>query len=253
MIYSWLILLGFPINFVETSTPNTCNKNSRLHTNDIAILKFLLCHTLNMGDWMLYCDCCHKQIKKIRNPDGVFESFNLDDTFHEKHYKIWASSVASFAQYDSLLAPLDPTAKISDLTIEAFDNMLDMKINLKFGKYYHGQSGLKEIWLTPKKFIHHGINYYVSGNVDGIESETLIELKTTWVTSKTKMQPVIEKAQTQANIYAWIGGFKEAKIIIKNLAKSELDQTIQYIPDTSNIESLLVTYIDKNKERINKY
>lgn len=129
----------------------------------------------------------------------------------------------------------------------------DPQTHQSIGKYYHGQSGFKEIWLSPKKFPHDGVDYYVSGTVDGIEDGTLIELKTTWFSSKTKIQSVINRAQRQADIYSWMGGYKEAKIIIKNLSKPELDETVHYRPQTGDIEELLAAYIIKNKESIKMY
>ena len=67
------------------------------------------------------------------------------------------------------------------------------------------------------------------------------------------MERVIERAQTQADIYSWIRDFKEAKIIVKNLAKPELDTTVTYTPNPSNVEEILRTYIDENKDSIKKY
>ena len=206
-----------------------------------------------MGDWILDCDCCKQQIKKIKNQDFSYTSYNMNDTEHEKHLKIWVSPVASFFHYDKIFEKIDPKSKVGDLTIEELDTMLEFKLNLKFGQYYHGQSDFKEVWLSPKKFNYENVDYFVSGNVDGIEDGILIELKTTWVSSKTKMQGVVDRAQTQADIYAWIGNFSEAKIIVKNLLKPELDTTIAYRPDTSQVEEMLTAYIDENKKDIKKY
>lgn len=206
-----------------------------------------------MGDWILDCDCCKQQIKKIKNQDFSYTSYNMDNTKHEKHLKIWVSPVASFFHYDKTFEKIDPKSKVGDLTIEELETILEFKLNLKFGQYYHGQSDFKEVWLSPKKFNYDNVDYFVSGNVDGIEDGILIELKTTWVSSKTKMQGVVNRAQTQADIYAWMGDFSEAKIIVKNLLKPELDITIAYRPDTSQVEEMLITYIDENKKDIKKY
>ena len=206
-----------------------------------------------MGDWIIDCDCCNQKIKKIKNEDFTYSSQNLDGTEHEKHFKIWVATVASFLHFDKIFQKLDPEKKVGELTIGELETVLESKLNLKFGQYFHGQSGYKEIWLTPKKFIFDNVDYYVSGNVDGIEDGTLIELKTTWVSSQTKMQGVLERAQTQADIYAWAGDFKKAKIIVKNLAKPELDITTDYLPDPSHVEELLTTYIEENKDLIKKY
>ncbi len=199
------------------------------------------------------CDCCGKTIKKVRNEDYTYVNQNLDGTEHEKHYKIWIASVASFSHYSKSFQKVDPQTKVSELTIEELDKMLEFKLNLKFGQYFHGQSGYDEIWIPPKKFVHNGTDYYVSGNVDGVENKTLIELKTTWVTSKTKMGRVLERAQTQADLYSWAGNFEKAKIIIKNLAKPELDTTVEYRPNISDVESILSTYIEENKDSIKQY
>lgn len=206
-----------------------------------------------MGEWVLPCDCCKKTIKKIKNEIGTYESYNVDDTPHEKHFKIWASSVASFSQYPTMFERIDPKSKVGDLTVEQLDQQLEYKLNFKFGQYFHGQSGYEEIWLTPKKFSHLNIDYFVAGNIDGDDSGRLIELKTTWFTSKYKIQSVIDKAQTQADIYAWIGNFKEAKIIVKNLAKPSLSIETFYRPQPEQVEELLVTYIEENRSLIKKY
>lgn len=206
-----------------------------------------------MGDWTMPCDCCGKTIKKIRNEDYTFTSQNFNGTQHEKHYKIWVASVASFAHYAEPFQKIDPQTKLSEMTMADLDTMLEFKLNLKFGQFFHGQSGFREIWLPPKKFVHNDIDYYISGNIDGVENGTLIELKTTWVSSKTKMEGVLERAQTQADLYAWVGNFEKAKIIIKNLAKPKLDTTVQYTPNTSNVESILATYIEENKDSIKQY
>ncbi len=207
----------------------------------------------HMGDWILDCDCCKQQIKKIKNQDFSYTNYNLDDTEHEKHLKVWVASVASFFHFDKTFKKLDPDSKVGGLTIEDLDSWIEFKLNLKFGQYYHGQSEFNEIWLPPKKFNHKGIDYFISGKVDGVEDDVLIELKTTWVSSKTKMQGVIEKAKTQSDIYAWIGNYKEAKIIVKNMVKPELDETVAYRPDTSRVEEMVAVYIDENKSSINRY
>lgn len=75
----------------------------------------------------------------------------------------------------------------------------------------------------------------------------------TWVSSKTKMQGVIERAKTQADIYAWIGEYKEAKIIVKNLGKPELDEDVFYHPDPTTVENKLITFIEEKKDQIKKY
>ena len=206
-----------------------------------------------MGDWITNCDCCNQSIKKIKNEDYTYTSFNIDGTEHEKHFKIWPASVASFFHFDKLFVKLDPGKKVGELTIGELDSVIEFKLNLKFGQYYHGQSGLKEVWLTPKKFTYNDVDYFISGNVDGIDDGVMIEFKTTWVSSQTKMERVIERAQTQADIYSWIRDFKEAKIIVKNLAKPELDTTVTYTPNPSNVEEILRTYIDENKDSIKKY
>ncbi len=206
-----------------------------------------------MADWTLACDCCKETIKKIKNETNDYDNYNLDDTPHEKHYKIWASSVASFSHYKDRLEKLDPDSKVGDLTIKEFENQLDMKLNLKFGKYFHGQAGYKEIWLDPKKFTHHNVDYYVSGNIDGEEDGKLIEMKTTWVTSKVKIQSVIDKAKTQADIYAWIADYKEVKIIIKCLAKPDLDTIVYHKTQPTQVEALLGTFIEENKNQIKQY
>lgn len=177
----------------------------------------------------------------------------MDGTEHEKHFKIWAASVASFFHFDKPFVQLDMDKKIGELTIAELDSLLESKLNLKFGQYYHGQSGFKEVWLPPKKFTHNDVDYFVSGNVDGIEDGVLIELKTTWVSSQTKVEGVVERAQTQADIYAWMGDFKEVKIIVKNLSKPELGTTISYSPNPSTVEDILTTYIEENKDNIKKY
>ena len=206
-----------------------------------------------MGDWMLPCECCRRQIKKIRNADNVYESFNMDGSPHQKHYKVWASAVASFEHFGSSYAQPDPSSKVGDLTVEQLSRMMDTQINLKFGKYLHRESGFKEIWLTPRKFVHGGTDYYVSGTIDGIEGEKLVELKTTWYSSKAMIQSVIRRAETQADIYAWVAGYKEAKIIIMNIPKPELDQTVHHLTQPDRAEGLLAEYIQKNKDAINQY
>lgn len=206
-----------------------------------------------MTDWTLPCDCCRKTIKKIKNASYNYDNYNLDDTPHEKHYKIWASSVASFSHYQNVFDKLDPQSKVGDLTIEELERQLEFKLNFKFGQYFHGQSGLKEIWLTPKKFTHCDIDYYVAGNIDGDEEGRLIELKTTWVTSKIKLEGLIERAKTQADIYAWVANYKEAKIIIKNLAKPELSIDVFHRTQPEQVEELLATYIEENRGQIKKY
>jgi len=207
----------------------------------------------SMIDWTLPCDCCRQTIKKIKNDSNDYDNYNLDDTPHEKHYKIWASTVASFSHYKDRLDKLDPDSKVEDLTIKELENQLEMKLNLKFGKYFHGQAGYKEIWLTPKKFTYCDVDYYVSGNIDGEQDGKLIELKTTWVTSKAKIKPVVEKAKTQANIYAWMADYKEAKIIIKCLAKPELDIIVFHKTQPEQVEALFSTFIDENKNQIKQY
>ncbi len=214
---------------------------------------FMKISKVNMTDWTLPCDCCKKTIKKIKNKDGIYENYNLDDTIHEKHYKIWASSVASFIHYPSRYEKLDPESKVADLTISELDSHLEEQLNWKFGTYFHGQSKYSELWLTPRKFHYSRVNYYVSGKIDGAEGSILIELKTTWHTAKYKIKSVIEKAKLQADIYAWIAGYEEAKIIIKNLANPDLDDMIPYRPNTSNIETHLINYIEKNIDLIKKY
>ena len=52
---------------------------------------------------------------------GGYETFNLDDTIHEKHYKIWASSVASFIHYPSAYEKLDPESKVGELTVSELE------------------------------------------------------------------------------------------------------------------------------------
>lgn len=206
-----------------------------------------------MADWIVECDCCKKSIKKVKNQDFSYSNYNLDGSEHEKHLKIWVASIASFFHYDKTFEKIDPDSKVGDLTIGELETILDFKLNLKFGQYYHGSSGFKEIWLNPKKFHYDNIDYFVSGNIDGVENDVLIELKTTWVSSQTKMQGVIERAQTQADIYSWIADFKEAKIIVKNLAKPELDTTVAYRPNSSQVEEMIIAYIDENKKSIKKY
>ena len=206
-----------------------------------------------MSDWTTECDCCNETIKKIRNDDYTYSNCNLDDTPHTKHNKIWVASIASFSHYEKTFEKLDPDSKIGELTVKDLDNLLELKLNLKFGQYYHGQSDYKEIWLTPKGSHFENIDYFVSGKIDGVENDILIELKTTWVSSKTKMNGVIDRTQTQADIYSWMAGYKEVKIIVKNLAKPELDTVVNYRPDISKVESLLGTYIEENKEFIKQY
>ena len=206
-----------------------------------------------MSDWTTECDCCNETIKKIRNDDYTYSNCNLDDTPHTKHNKIWVASIASFPHYEKTFEKLDPDSKIGELTVKDLDNLLELKLNLKFGQYYHGQTDYKEIWLTPKGSHFENIDYFVSGKIDGVENDILIELKTTWVSSKAKMNGVIDRAQTQADIYSWMAGYKEVKIIVKNLAKPELDTVVNYRPDISKVESLLGTYIEENKEFIKQY
>lgn len=206
-----------------------------------------------MSDWTLPCDCCKKTIKKIKNNTGTYENYNLDDTQHEKHYKIWASSVTSFIYYPSKYEKLDPDSQVADLTVLQLDAHLEEQLNLKFGEYFHGQSRYTELWLNPRKFHYFGVDYYVSGKIDGTEGSVLVELKTTWVTTKSKIKSVINKAKIQADIYSWIAGYEEAKIIIKNLAKPELDNIISYRPDPTNVENNLLNYIRHNQELIKKY
>jgi hypothetical protein len=206
-----------------------------------------------VGDWIIDCDCCKQKIKKIKNQDFTYTSYNLDDTEHKKHLKVWVVSIASFFHFDKTFEKLDPESNVGNLTIGELDSMIEFKLNLKFGQYYHGQSEFNEIWLPPKKFNYEGIDYFISGNIDGVENDVLVELKTTWVSSKTKMQGVIERAKTQADIYAWIGGYKEAKIIVKNMVKPELDETVAYRPDTSQVEEMIIAYIDENKNSIKEY
>jgi len=206
-----------------------------------------------LPDWELDCDCCKKQIKKIKTDAGGYENYNLDNTIHEKHYKIWASSAASFMHYPSVYEKLDPESKVGELTISELTSFLEGTLNMKFGQYFHGQSGYDEVWLTPRKLTFNKVDYFVAGNVDAIVDDVLIELKTTWVTAKYKIQSVIDKAKIQADIYAWIGGFEEAKIIVKNLAKPKLDVTVSYRPDKSQVETNLINYIEENKQLIKKY
>lgn len=206
-----------------------------------------------VAEWILPCDCCRKTIKKIKNDSNDYDNYNLDDTPHEKHNKIWASTIASFSHYKEPFAKVDLDSKVGDLTLGELENQLEMKLNFKFGKYVHGLAGFKEIWLTPKKYTYCDVDYYVSGNIDGEEDGKLIELKTTWVTSKAKIQPVIEKARTQADIYAWMADYKEAKIIVKCLAKPELDTIIFHKTQSEQVESLFSTFIDENKEQIKQY
>ena len=206
-----------------------------------------------MGDWITRCDCCSQTIKKIRNHDYTYSSYNSDDTPHAKHSKIWVASIASFSHYDKTFEKMNPDSKIGELTVKELENLIELKLNLKFGQYYHGQSDYKEVWLAPKKFEFNGADYYVSGRVDGVVDNVIIELKTTWVSSGTKMNGVVEKAKTQADIYAWMSGYKETKIIVKNLAKPELDLTVHYRPNVSGVEVLLNKYIEENKEFIKQY
>ena len=206
-----------------------------------------------MTDWTLPCDCCKKTIKKIKNKDGSYDNYNLDNTLHEKHYKVWASSVASFIHYPTKYAALDPDSLVSNLIVSQLDIHLEEQLNLKFGAYFHGQSKYSELWLAPRKFRYSGTNYYVSGKIDGAEGSILIELKTTWHTAKYKMKSVIERAKLQADIYAWIAGYEEARIIIKNLAKPELDDKLYYKPDPTNVKDHLVNYIGNNPDLIKQY
>jgi len=206
-----------------------------------------------LSGWELDCDCCKKRIKKIKTVAGEYENYNLDDTIHEKHYKIWAQSVASFLHYPLAYEKLNPESKIGELTVSELERFLEGKLNLKFGTYYHGQSEYDEVWLAPRKLTFDGIDYFIAGNIDGNVNGVLIELKTTWVTAKYKIQSVIDKAKIQADIYAWIGGFQKAEIIVKNLAKPKLSTTISYEPDTLDVKANLLNYIEKNKHLIKKY
>ncbi len=209
-----------------------------------------------MGDWIIPCDCCGQTIKKVKNPDGyAYSNQNQDGTPHQKHHKIWVTSVVSFLHYKEPFQKLDPDTNLGDLTVKDLDDLLDYKLNLRFGQYYHGQSGHGEIWLDPRRFDHGGVDYYVSGSIAGIEDDdtTMVDLKTTWVSSKTRMAGVVEKARAQANLYAWVGGFTLARIVVKNLAKPALDVVVDHVPDTSGVEAALSRYVDHNKDAIKTY
>ena len=73
------------------------------------------------------------------------------------------------------------------------------------------------------------------------------------VTTKSKIKSVISKAKTQADIYSWIAGYEEVRIIIKNLANPKLDREISYQMTRSKVEENLIEYIIQNKDLIKKY
>lgn len=205
-----------------------------------------------MNQWHGVCDCCEQDLKIIRGDDGSTSRYNTDDTPHEKHPKIWVSKLASFELYGQTPEELDPDIKIGDMTYRQLEQMIESRINFKLGQYYHGQSGYKEKWLKPRRFTCQGVNYYVAGTIDGEENGRVVELKTTWAT-KARMDRIIEGAKIQADGYAWIAGYKEAKIIVKNLLRPELDDVALYVTRPGRIDDMLVRYVHANKNTIKRY
>jgi len=84
------------------------------------------------------CDCCKKQtVKKLESAGYV--TYNLDETPHEKHLKVWAVSVASAHHKIGEYEQNDPDEKIGEMTFAMLERHIENKLNMKFGSYYHGQ------------------------------------------------------------------------------------------------------------------
>ena len=211
---------------------------------------------IHMGnDWILDCECCNKRIKKILDTDtNKYENFDLDGMPHQKHYKIWASSVPSFMVHGPK-EQVDADASVNTLTIGQLDDRIHNKVAAMFGTWLHAQSGYTETWLKPRKFVYKGIDYYVAGNVDGEDKDKkrVIELKTTMGHKTQTIRGIIHKAEMQADIYSWIAGYTEARIIVKSMSRPAADAAEDYKPMPGRVEELLATYIDQNHQDINQY
>lgn len=198
------------------------------------------------------CKCCLKPITTTWTELGS-QSFNLDGSEHEKHYRIWAVSVASFINNKLQFIKKDPEEIITNMTYGELEHIIESNIKLKLGTYYQSQTDLREEWLAPKLFTMNGINYYVGGVIDGREDGEVIELKTTW-TTKTKMQNVIDKAKTQADLYGWIDdSITEVKIKIVNLAKPNLSTTVHHRTEPGMVPDYLHRYVKDQKSAIKQY
>lgn len=206
-----------------------------------------------MNDFQSNCKCCLKSVKVVYGNDGS-QSFNLDGSEHEKHFRIWAVSVASFINQKQPFLQRKPDELITDMTYSELEQIIESKIKLKLGTYYQSQTAYREEWLSPKPFEVDGITYYVGGVIDGKENGVTVELKTTWGTSKLKMKDVIDKAKTQADIYAWIDdSITEVKIDIVNLAKPALSTVVHYRTEPGHTPEYLHRYIKEQKNSIKQY
>jgi len=112
----------------------------------------------------------------------------------------------------------------------------------------------KEKWLKPKLFVYDETNYYISGNVDNLDGNIATELKTTWVTAKYKINQVVQRARTQADIYGWMdNSITKINIEVVNLAKPELNYVESYAPEVGHVPEILHNYIASNKHLIKGY
>lgn len=206
-----------------------------------------------MGEFQSKCKCCLKSVKVVYDEIGS-KSFNLDGSEHEKHFRIWAVSVASFINQKTEFTERKPDELINDMTFEELKQLIDNQTKLKLGSYYHGQTSYREEWLSPKSLQVDNTIYYVGGVIDGKEEGKVVELKTTWVTNKSKIKNVIIKAQTQADIYAWIdNSISEVKIEVVNLAKPNLSTISHYRPEPGHVPEYLHRYIKEQKNSIKQY
>lgn len=206
-----------------------------------------------MGDFQSKCKCCLKPVKVIYGNEGS-KSYNLDGSEHQMHFRIWAVSVSSFINQKQSFIQRKPDELIADITFKELEQIIDSQIKLKMGTYYQSQTSYREEWLSPRPFEVNNITYYVGGVIDGKDNGEIVELKTTWVTKKSKIIDVINRAKTQADIYAWIDDtITEVKIDVVNFAKPDLSTVIHYRTEPGHTPEYLHRYIKEQKNSIKQY
>ena len=166
------------------------------------------------------CYLCNQLVIWKQKDDGRWNSFNLDQSDHY-HNTIRVSDILSHKHFPEKKE--DKSRTIVDMTIQELEDRITSiaksESAMKLGSYLGGLHGFGNGRFINKKIEVQNEEYYISGKLDGEEGDMIIEAK--FFGAVKQKNKNLERAKDQCDIYGWITGKPNSKIILNSIDTNE--------------------------------
>jgi len=194
------------------------------------------------------CYLCGELIIWKQEDDGSWNSFNIDNSEH-KHKSITVSSIVSHKHFPE--KEEDKSKTIADMTIQELEERITSiaksESAMKLGSYLGGLHGFGNGRFINKKIEVENEEYYISGKLDDEEENLIIEAK--FIGTKKQKKKSLERTKDQCDIYGWITGKPNSKIILHIIETNEREEEFHQ-NNPSRGEFIVRDYIEYEREKL---